>query len=84
MSKETPGRGKYVLLEALLEQKGLQLKGIYRTKDAAQLFGVSLHAIRERIRNGSLNSRDLPGRGRFLSEDLEEFLQNSKKRPPPT
>jgi hypothetical protein len=33
------------------------------------------------IRIQKLMKRDLPGRGRLLSEDLEEFLRNSKKLP---
>ena len=71
---------KYTLLEALLAQKGLPLKGIYTTKDVAKIFGVSVRAIQERVRSGQIASRDLPGRARFLSEDLETFLQNSTKK----
>jgi len=70
----------YSLLERLLFEKNLQLKGIYTNKDAADIFGVSIRTIQDWIREGRLHSRDLPGRGRFLSADLEEFLQWSPTR----
>ena len=71
---------RYPLLEALLEQKGLELKGIYTVRDAARIFGVSVRTIQDWVRNGKLLARDLPGRGRFLSEDLERSLQDSVRR----
>jgi excisionase family DNA binding protein len=64
-------------LEHLLTEKGLQLKGVYTNHNAAEIFGVSPRTIQEWVRDGKLASRDLPGRGRFLSEDLELFLRNS-------
>lgn len=67
---------RYALLEALLAQLGLVLKGLYTISDAAQIFGVSRRTIQDWIRDGKLNARNL-GRYRFLSEDLESFLQNS-------
>lgn len=70
---------RYPLLAALLAQKGLRLKGTYTNRDVAQMFGVSIRAIQERTRTGTLKARDLPGWDRFLSEDLEEFLQQSVK-----
>jgi excisionase family DNA binding protein len=69
------------LLQRLLLEKGLLLKGIYSNKDAAEIFGVSTRTIQEWVRSGKLHARDLPGRGRFLSHDLEEFLQLSVKTP---
>lgn len=71
---------RYPLLEALLREKGLTLTGIYTVRDAAQIFGVSTRTIQEWVRAGRLVARDLPGRGRFLSEDVELFLQGSLKR----
>jgi transposase len=68
------------LLERLLFEKSLQLKGIYTNKDAAKIFGVSTRTIQDWLRSHKLRSRDLPGRGRFLSQDLELFLQESVKR----
>jgi len=71
---------RYPLLEALLEQKGLKLKGIYTVRDAAEIFSVSFRTIQDWIRDGKLLARELPGRGRFLSGDLERFLQESVRK----
>jgi hypothetical protein len=70
----------YPLLEPLLSQKGLCLKGIYTVRDAASIFDVSVRTIQDWMLDGKLIARDLPGRGRFLSEDLERFLQNSVRK----
>jgi hypothetical protein len=67
----------YPLLEPILKQKGLTLLGIYTNGDAARIFGVSVRTVQDWCRGGKLLSRDLPGRGRFLSEDFELFLQKS-------
>jgi hypothetical protein len=67
----------YPLLEALLSEKSLQLKGTYTYRDAAAIFDCSIRALQERIRSGQLQKRNLPGRGRFLSIDLEHFLEKS-------
>ena len=76
-SKELPC---YPLLESLLQQRGLLIRGIYTVQDTATIFDVSKRTIQEWVRNGKLLARDLPGRGRFLCEDLELFLQNSLKK----
>ncbi len=68
---------KFPLLEALLHERGMSLKGIYTNHDVADIFGVATRTIQEWSRNGKLKPRNLPGRFRFLSADLEEFLQNS-------
>lgn len=68
---------QFPLLEALLGAKGLFLKGTYTNRDVAGLFDVGVRTIQEWIRVGDLKARKLPGRARFLSFDLEEFLQNS-------
>ena len=68
------------LLERLLAEKALQLKGIYTNRDVAKIFAVSTRTVQDWIRDRKLRARDLPGRGRFLSEDLELFLQQSLKR----
>ena len=70
----------YPLLERLLFEKGLSFKGIYTNQDAAVIFGVSTRTIQDWARAGKLRARDLPGHGRFLSEDLELFLQQSINR----
>ena len=71
---------RYPLLESLLAQKGLSLQGIYKYKDAARIFGASVRTIQQFVRDDKLRCRDLPARGRFLSEDLEAFLQDSRRR----
>ncbi|SRR5579885_739370 len=71
---------KYPLLEELLAGRGMYLQATYTNRDAAVLFGVSIRAIQDRVSSDQLTARDLPGRARFLSIDLEEFLQNSIKR----
>ncbi len=70
----------FPLLEQLLLEKGLRLKGIYTNKDAAEIFGVSIRTIQDWVRAGKLRARDLPGHGRFLSEDLELVLQSASHR----
>lgn len=70
---------RYPLLEALLAQKALPLRGVWTLRDVAKIFDVSVRTIQDWIRGGKLVPRDLPGRGKFLSEDLEAFLQNSRR-----
>ena len=79
MNEMTP-QPVYPLLERVLFEKGLPLKGIYTNNDAAKIFDVSIRTIQVWIRKGDLRARDLPGRGHFLSEDLELFLQRSLNR----
>jgi len=74
------GSSRYALLEPLLQQRALQLLPIYKIGDAALLFGVSRRTVHDWIADGRLRARDLPGRGRFLSQDLEDFLEGSVKR----
>jgi hypothetical protein len=71
---------KYPLLQEILAIKNLQLQATYTIRDLAQLFSVSVRAIQSRVASGQLPVRDLPGRARFLSEDLEGFLSASKKK----
>jgi hypothetical protein len=70
---------KYPLLEEILAIKGLPLQPMYTTKDVAKLFNVSARAIQNRIASGQLIPRDLPGRAKFLPQDLEDFLIASRK-----
>jgi excisionase family DNA binding protein len=72
---------KYPLLQELLLARGEGLRGLYAVKDVSNLFGVSVRTIQDWIARGRLDARDLPGRGRFLSQDLETFLINSRKKP---
>ena len=81
MSDQSTTIGKYPLLEALLTTKGLPLKGIWTIADVAEIFNIRNRAIYDWINNQKLIARDLPGRGRFLCEDLEKFLTDSKRLP---
>lgn len=72
---------KYPLLEEVLALRQMALQPMYTIGDVAKLFGVTVRSIQSRIACGQLPARDLPGRGRFLSIDLEEFLRNSERRP---
>ncbi|PYL07656.1 MAG: hypothetical protein DMG97_04335 [Acidobacteria bacterium] len=76
-----PRLGKYPLLEALLDAQGLTLKGAYRYSDVTEIFDCSIRALQERVRDGQLTVRDLPGRKKFLAQDLENFLKNSVRKP---
>lgn len=80
MGEQKPALASYPLLESLLAQKNLSLKGTYTNHDAAEIFTVSVRTIQDWVRKGDFVARNLPGRGRFLSEDLEQFLQNSVRR----
>ena len=52
-------------------------------KDAASIFDTSTRTIQEWIRDGKLPARELPGRGQFLSADLEQFLRSSVRKAHP-
>lgn len=72
---------KFPLLEEMLSTRGEVLKSLYTNDDVAKLFGVSVRAIQDWIARGHLTARDLPGKGRFMSRDLEAFLANSTRNP---
>ena len=71
---------KYPLLEAMLAIKNLPLQPTYSTRSLADLFNVSMRAIQNRVSSGQLIPRDLPGRAKFLPQDVEEFLAASRKK----
>lgn len=81
MTSETMSTSRYPLLEPLLTVKGLPLQAIYTIRDAARIFDVTPRTIQGRCHDGRLACRDLLGRGRFLSEDVETFLRNSLRKP---
>jgi hypothetical protein len=76
----TSSTTKYPLLEEILSIKNLPLQPTYTVRDVAVIFGVTARAIQNRIVSGQLVPRDLPGRAKFLNQDLEDFLQASRKR----
>ena len=83
MPTDTPKASKYLLLETILAHKGQPLRALYTLHDVADIFGVSVRAIQDRVKRGFLKSRDLPGRAKFLSIDLEDFLESSLQKPSP-
>lgn len=74
-----PAAKNYPLLRGLLRDRGSPYQALYTTADVARIFGVSQRAILYLIASGELPARDLPGRARFLPQDLEDYLKNSKK-----
>jgi hypothetical protein len=74
-----PAALRYPLLEEILMMKGRSLQPTYSNRDVADIFNVSIRAIQARIKAGRLSARELPGKARFLSVDLETFLVNSAK-----
>ena len=70
---------RYRLLEEILKLKGLSLQATYSNKDLARIFEVSIRAIQNRVASGQLIPRNLPGRARYLTQDLEDFLLASRK-----
>ena len=75
---EAKSQPSYPLLEALLYIKGLSLQATYTNGDVAALFDTSIRTIQSRAADGTLQSRRLIGRARFLPIDLETFLSGSK------
>lgn len=71
---------KYPLLQEILSFKGLSLQPVYSIRDLASLFSVTPRAIQNRVALGQVQSRNLPGRAKFLSEDIEAFLVASRKK----
>jgi hypothetical protein len=75
---------RFPLLAQLSELRGMPMLPVYQMGDAARLFGAKRRTMNDRAADGQLTVRDLPGRGRFLPQDLEEFIAGSaKNRKPP-
>lgn len=70
---------KYPLLQEFLDIKNLSLQATYSIRDLAQIFDVSVRAIQNRVASGQIVTRDLPGRAKFLPQDIEAFFSSSKK-----
>lgn len=75
----TGSEKKYPLLEEILSIRKLSLQPMYTIRDVASIFNVSARAVQHRVASGQLTPRDLPGRAKFLNQDLEEFLMSSRK-----
>ena len=76
----TSSTTKFPLLEEILAIRNLPLQPTYTVRNFAVIFGVSSRAIQNRIASGQLMTRDLPGRAKFLNQDIEDFLQASQKK----
>jgi hypothetical protein len=68
---------QYPLLEEMLKILGMPLKASYSNRDLALLFNVSVRSIQSRVAAGQLIPRDLPGRAKYLTGDIESFLAAS-------
>jgi len=79
MIKDTEPK-QYPLLEAILAIQGKPLQPMYTNRDVAGIFDTCVRAIQNWISAGRLIPRDLPGRARFLNQDLENFLAASLKK----
>src|SRR5215472_6467901 len=80
MSNPDHEPSRFPLLEQISRLRGLPLLATYRTRDVAALFGVKNRAISDRVADGRLQARDLPGRARHLPQDIERLLEGSAQR----
>lgn len=71
----------YPCLCEVLRRRGLPLLAQYTTAETARIFDCDIRVIQERIHSGKWPARDLPKRVRFLSCDLEAFLQTPLPAP---
>jgi transposase len=71
---------KYPLLAEILVLKNLPVQPMYSTRGIAELFNVSSRSIQNWIAAGLLVPRILPGRWKFLTQDVESFLEASRKK----
>lgn len=76
----TTTTNKYPLIQEILSLKELPVRPVYTIRDLASIFNVTPRAIQNRVALGQIPSRDLPGRARFLLEDIEAFLVASLKK----
>lgn len=74
------GTKKYPLLSEILALKNLPLEPMYTIGNIAELFSVSSRSVQNWVGCGKLAGRNLPGRWKFLTQDIEDFLEASKKR----
>jgi hypothetical protein len=65
------------MLESLLEQKHLPMKGIFTYRDLARILDAGVRTVQVWCKDGKIVVRNLPARGRFLAQDIEDFLARS-------
>jgi hypothetical protein len=73
---------KYRLLAEVLKIKNMLIKPMYSTRDLAEIFDVSARAIQSWATAGKLTPRHLPGRWKYLTQDVEDFLLASQTGAP--
>jgi excisionase family DNA binding protein len=66
----------------MLRSKGLEMQPTYTCQDVASLFGVTARTVQSKVADGTIPSRRLLGRAKFLPADIEEYLRNSAETPP--
>ena len=71
---------KYPLLEPILALTEMPLQPMYTNRDVAKIFKVCVRAIQNWVSTGRLTPRDLPGRWKYLPQDLEDFLTSRQKK----
>ncbi len=79
MTASNSEKTKYPLLGQILAIKNLPLEPLYTTRDLAELFSVSVRSVQNWIASGKLPPRSLPGRWKFLTQDIEDFLIASQR-----
>ena len=75
----TDATTRYPMLEEILTRMNLPLQPMYTTRSVAKIFGVTARALQNWMASGQLVGRNLPGRSRFLNQDIEAFLVASRK-----
>jgi transposase len=76
-AKTNNSTAKYQLLEEILAIKNMPLQPMYTTRSIAEIFSVSARSVQNWMASGKLTSRNLPGRWKCLTQDVEDFLQAS-------
>jgi Helix-turn-helix domain len=75
-----PEPSKYPMLEAILVIQKKPLQPMYSNSDLAGIFKTCVRSIQNWTSSGLLIPRNLPGRWKFLPQDIEDFLIASRKR----
>lgn len=76
MSSAATPEQRYPRLWELLQYRELPYRPMYMVTEAAAIFGVHRRTVLKMIAAGRIVPRDLLGRAKFLSSDLEDYLNN--------
>ena len=77
MTANNSEKTKYPLLSQILTIKNLPLQAMYTPRHLAELFDVSVRSVQNWMTSGKLPPRSLPGHWKFLTQDIEDFLEAS-------